>query len=54
MHDLVAAILTGKSADEIARHVQRLCGIGHTSGDEMLAGVLTEMQSVAGADWLWN
>ncbi len=54
MHDLVAAILTGKSPDEIARHVRRLSGIGNTSGDEMLAGVLTEMQSVVGADWLWN
>ncbi len=40
LHALLAALLEGKSDDEIARHRERVLAIGSTSGAEMLAGIL--------------
>jgi hypothetical protein len=41
LHDLVAAMLTGKDLDAILMDVRRLLEIGSTSGWDMLAGALT-------------
>jgi hypothetical protein len=41
MHRLMVALLHGESLDAIMPHAHNLIGIGHTSGQEMLAGLIT-------------
>ena len=43
LHDLIGLFLAGRGADEIARTAQSVAAIGHTSGGDLLAGVLTGM-----------
>jgi len=47
LHRLVAALLYGNQVDAITPHVQRLLAIGSTSGEDLLAGALTGMLSIA-------
>jgi hypothetical protein len=43
LHDMVSAIASGKSFDQIALHAARLVQIGQTSGWDMLTGVAAGM-----------
>lgn len=43
LHDLVNSLLQAETAQRLLSSVDRLIGIGHTSGWDMLAGVLTGM-----------
>jgi hypothetical protein len=43
LHDLVNSLLQAEKARPLLSSVDRLIGIGHTSGWDMLAGVLTGM-----------
>lgn len=43
LHELIAALLGRQNDDDPATHARRVLAIGHTSGVEMLAGVMTGM-----------
>ncbi|MFH1609727.1 MAG: DUF2877 domain-containing protein, partial [Candidatus Bipolaricaulota bacterium] len=47
LHDLMASVLNPAPASELAVCVDRLCRIGHSSGRDVLAGVLTARWWVA-------
>jgi hypothetical protein len=47
LHDLLAALLAGKDVDAIPPVINRVSGIGHTSGWDLLAGFLTGMVSAS-------
>lgn len=48
LHDMVASLLTGQDMGCMMAAATRLLGIGHTSGWDILAGVLTGMLLVTG------
>ena len=48
LHDLVASLLTGQDLGCMMAAATRLLGIGHTSGWDILAGLLTGMLLVTG------
>jgi hypothetical protein len=49
LHDLIGLLLAGRGEDEIARAAQSVAAIGHTSGGDLLAGVLTGILLAQGA-----
>jgi len=51
LHDLLNAFLQAKPVEHLLVSVDRLTGIGHTSGWDMLAGVLTGMLLTETVDW---
>ena len=48
LHDVVNSLLTGQDSESLMARVTRLLKIGHTSGWDILAGVLTGMLLVKG------
>jgi hypothetical protein len=48
LHDVIRSLLTGQNLQFLMPAVTRLLGIGHTSGWDMLAGMLTGMLLVKG------
>ena len=48
LHDVVNSLLTGQDLECVREAVTRLLGIGHTSGWDMLAGMLTGMLLITG------
>ena len=50
LHDLTASLLNGTALDQVMADVTRLLRIGHSSGWDMLAGLLTAMLLVLGKE----
>jgi len=48
LHDIVRSLLNGKDWERAMLSINRLLGIGHTSGWDILAGLLTGMLLVTG------
>jgi hypothetical protein len=48
LHDVVASLLKGEGLGDVMAGVTRLLRIGHTSGWDLLAGVLAGMRLVTG------
>jgi len=48
LHDIVSFLLSGKDWRKVMCGINRLLGIGHTSGWDILAGLLTGMLMVTG------
>jgi hypothetical protein len=46
LHNLVTSILIGNSENQVREDIEQLTKIGHSSGWDMLLGVLTAMQIV--------
>jgi hypothetical protein len=48
LHDILNFLLCGGDQEKMALDIDRLCGVGHSSGSDIIAGLLTGMLMVRG------